>query len=60
MNCLTVTVPCSISSLMGTEQLYFVIGFLLGTMLTGCLVVFAYALWHEYLFKPQQEDHNAN
>jgi len=41
---------------MGTEQLYFVIGFLLGTILTGCLVIFAYALWYEYLFKPSPEE----
>jgi hypothetical protein len=40
---------------MGTEQLYFVIGFLLGTILTGCMVIFAYALWQEYLFKPKDE-----
>jgi uncharacterized membrane protein len=43
---------------MGTEQLYFVIGFLLGTILTGCMVIFAYALWYEYLFKstPEKEE----
>ena len=33
---------------MGTEQLYFIIGFLLGALLTGCLVVFAYALYQEF------------
>jgi len=42
---------------MGTEQLYFVIGFLVGTILSGCMVIFAYALWQEYLFKPEQEHH---
>ena len=41
---------------MGTEQLYFVIGFLIGTMLTGCLVVIAYAFWHEVLDKPEIEE----
>ena len=40
---------------MGTEQLYFVIGFLLGTILTGCMVIFAYALWQDYLLKPSPE-----
>jgi hypothetical protein len=44
---------------MGTEQLYFIIGFLLGALLTGCLVIFAYAFWQEVLVKPQQEDHDS-
>lgn len=33
---------------MGVEQLYFIIGFLLGTILTGCLVVVGFAFWYEY------------
>lgn len=39
---------------MGVEQLYFVIGFLLGTLLTGCLVIFVYALWHEFFVSERQ------
>jgi len=42
---------------MGTEQLYFIIGFLLGTILTGCLVVFAYALYQEFFVsKPTNKE----
>lgn len=44
-----------VNKCMGTEQLYFVIGFLLGTMLTGCLVIIAYAFWYEVLDKPKPE-----
>jgi hypothetical protein len=43
---------------MGTEQLYFVIGFLLGTIITGCLCTIGFVLWHEWYYKnpaPKEE-----
>jgi len=36
---------------MGTEQLYLIIGFLLGTMLTGCLLTIMFILWYEHYHK---------
>jgi len=42
---------------MGTEQLYFIIGFLLGTILMGCVCIIGCILWHESLYKePKSED----
>ena len=42
---------------MGTEQLYFIIGFLLGTMLTGCLLAIGFIVWYETYYKiPNQEE----
>ena len=38
---------------MGTEQLYFIIGFLLGTMLTGCLCVVGFIGWYEWFGNKQ-------
>jgi len=36
---------------MGSEQLYFVIGFLLGTILTGCLCMIGFIVWHEWFYR---------
>jgi len=36
---------------MGTEQLYFIIGFLLGVMLMGCITVAAFILYAEWTEK---------
>jgi hypothetical protein len=36
---------------MGTDQLYFVIGFLLGTILTGCILAIGFILWHEWYYR---------
>ena len=33
---------------MGTEQLYFIIGFLLGALITGCLCVIGFIVWDEW------------
>lgn len=33
---------------MDTEQLYFLIGFLLGVLLTGCIAVAGLILYHEW------------
>jgi len=37
---------------MGTEQLYFIIGFLLGSILTGCISAIGFILWHEWYYRP--------
>jgi len=42
---------------MGTEQLYFVIGFLLGAIITGCLCMIGFIAWHEWFYRsPQPEE----
>ena len=33
---------------MGTEQLYFIIGFLLGCILMGCVTVAGFIIWYEF------------
>lgn len=38
---------------MGTEQLYFIIGFLLGTLITGCLCVAGFVVWYEWFGNKQ-------
>jgi hypothetical protein len=34
---------------MGTEQLYFIIGFLLGVLVIGCLSVLCFILYNEWI-----------
>lgn len=42
---------------MGVEQLYFIIGFLLGSILSCCALGIAFILWHEWYYKdPKQEE----
>ncbi len=41
---------------MGTEQLYFIIGFLLGVMLMGSIALAALLLYHEWLKKPSENE----
>jgi len=41
---------------MGTEQLYFIIGFLLGTIITGCLCTILFIIWYESYGKQYQEE----
>jgi hypothetical protein len=38
---------------MGTEQLYFIIGFLLGTLIVGSVSVLVFVLWSEWVHKKQ-------
>ena len=40
---------------MGTEQLYFIIGFLLGAMLSGCLSVLGFIVWYEWFYKDKEK-----
>jgi hypothetical protein len=40
---------------MGPEQLYFIIGFLVGTILWGALTVALFILYHEWI-KPANKD----
>ena len=42
---------------MGTEQLYFIIGFLLGVMLMGCISIALMLVYHEWV-KPKNPDEN--
>jgi hypothetical protein len=37
---------------MGVEQLYFIIGFLLGGIMATCLFVVGFILWYEWVFTP--------
>lgn len=41
---------------MGPEQLYFIIGFLLGVMLMGCITVFCFILYHESIEKSSNSE----
>ncbi len=41
---------------MEIEQLYFIIGFLLGVMLMGCITVFAFILYYEILEKSSKSE----
>jgi hypothetical protein len=41
---------------MGTEQLYFIIGVLLGSIFTGCLLGVLFALWYETYHHKIDED----
>jgi hypothetical protein len=41
---------------MGPEQLYFIIVFLLGVMLMGCITVALFILYHEWVRKPDQDE----
>jgi hypothetical protein len=41
---------------MGLEQAYFLIGFLLGCILMGCICVVACILWYESLYKEPKRD----
>jgi hypothetical protein len=34
---------------MGIEQLYFLVGFLLGVLLTGCIFLAALIIYHEWI-----------
>lgn len=40
---------------MGTEQLYFIIGFLLGSILCGCLIGIIWTVWYEWYRKQDDE-----
>jgi hypothetical protein len=40
---------------MGTEQLYFIIGFLLGLLITGCLTIAAAIIYYESLEKKDSD-----
>lgn len=40
---------------MGTEQLYFIIGFLLGAIITGCLCLIGFIGWYEWSYKDKNE-----
>lgn len=42
---------------MGTEQLYFIIGFLLGVMLMGSMSIALMLVYHEWV-KPKNSDEN--
>ena len=44
---------------MGTEQLYFIIGFLLATLIVGCVSVLAIILYNEW-FKLQNKKQDDN
>lgn len=41
---------------MGVEQLYLIIGFLLGVLLTGCIFTIGIVLYHEWAEKPKKEE----
>jgi len=41
---------------MGSEQLYFIIGFLLGTMLMGSFSIVLFILYHEWIKKFKETD----
>lgn len=41
---------------MGVEQLYFIIGFLLGSIFVGCFCVVGFVLWYEWFFQPPKRD----
>jgi hypothetical protein len=41
---------------MGPEQLYFIIGFLLGVMLMGSIAVALFILYHEWVSKPNKDE----
>ena len=36
---------------MGTEQLYFIVGFLLGSLIAGCLCMIGFIIWHEWYYQ---------
>jgi hypothetical protein len=43
---------------MGNEQLYFIIGFLLGSIIAGCLCMIGFIIWHEWYYRapvPKEE-----
>jgi len=41
---------------MGVEQLYFIIGFLLGVMLMGCVGLALLLLYYEWIKKSEDSD----
>jgi hypothetical protein len=41
---------------MGTEQLYFIIGFLLGSILSGCIVGLCWIAYEEWIREPDQPE----
>jgi len=41
---------------MGIEQLYFIIGVLMGSLFTGCLLGVLFALWYDHYHKIPEED----
>lgn len=41
---------------MSVEGLYFLVGFLLGTMLTGCIFVACILIYYEWMQKSEDEE----